>query len=118
MVTLYIGNRMVSHSHKQRDAVFRALADPTRRDILRLLLSGRKTVGEIACDFPVSRPAISKHLRSLRSAGLVVTRKDGRTRFCSLNGGPLGVVNEWLRDYESFWSETMQNLKGYVEKNQ
>lgn len=109
---------MVSHSHKQRDAVFRALADPTRREILRLLLRGRKTVGEIACDFPVSRPAISKHLRSLRTAGLVITHKDGRTRFCSLNGRPLGAVNEWLRDYESYWSETIRNLKAYVENSQ
>lgn len=83
-----------------------------------MLLRGRKTVGEIASDFPVSRPAISKHLRSLRSAGLVITQKDGRTRFCSLNGRPLGAVNEWLRDYESFWSETMQNLKTYVENSQ
>jgi DNA-binding transcriptional ArsR family regulator len=109
---------MVSHSRRQHDAVFRALADPTRRQILNLLLSGRKTVGEIARSFSVSRPAISKHLRSLRSAGLVVSRRHGRTCFCSLNGKPLKAVNDWLRDYESFWGEAMQNLKAYVEKSQ
>jgi DNA-binding transcriptional ArsR family regulator len=108
---------MVS-SLRQRDAVFRALADPTRREILRLLRSGRKTVGEIKCYFPISRPAISKHLRSLRSAGLVTTRKDGRTSSCNLNGRPLKAVNDWLRDYESFWSDAMQDLKSYVEKSQ
>jgi DNA-binding transcriptional ArsR family regulator len=102
----------------QRDAVFRALADPTRREILRLLRGGKKSVGEIASDFAVSRPAISKHLRSLRAAGLVVARKDGRTCFCSLNGRPLRTVNDWLRDYETFWSETMQNLKIYMENGQ
>jgi DNA-binding transcriptional ArsR family regulator len=108
---------MVSYSRKQRDEVFRALADPTRRAILRLLRGGQRTVGEIADDFPVSRPAISKHLRSLRSAGLIVTRREGRTRSCSLNGRPLKAVNDWLRDYESFWSEAMQNLKTYVEND-
>lgn len=109
---------MVSVHRKQRDAVFRAIADPTRREILNLLRGGTKTVGEIARDFPMSRPAISKHLRSLRSAGLVVTRRDGRASFCSLNGRPLRAIDEWLRDYEAFWSETMQNLKRFVEKNQ
>lgn len=103
---------------KQRDAVFRAIADPTRREILSLLRGGRQTVGEIAGNFPMSRPAISKHLRLLRSAGLVVTRQEGTARLCSLNAKPLRAINDWLRDYETFWSETMQNLKSYVEENQ
>lgn len=108
---------MVSFYRKQRNAVFRALADPTRREILKVLRDGQKTVGEIAGNFPVSRPAISKHLRSLRSAGLVATRRDGRTSSCRLNGRPLRAVDEWLRDYEPFWKETMQSLKSYVEDN-
>jgi DNA-binding transcriptional ArsR family regulator len=107
---------MVSSPYRQRDRVFRALADPTRREILRLLRSGRLTVGELTDHFPVSRPAISKHLRSLRSAGLVATRRDGRTSSCSLNGRPLKAVSDWLRDYESFWSDALANLKSYVEK--
>ncbi len=102
---------------KQHDAVFRALADPTRREILRILRGGRQTVGAIAGNFPMSRPAISKHLRLLRSAGLVVTRQDGTARLCSLNAKPLRAINEWLRDYEAFWSETLQHLKSYVEEN-
>jgi DNA-binding transcriptional ArsR family regulator len=65
---------------KQRDAVFRAIADPTRREILSLLRGRRQTVGEIAGSFRMSRPAISKHLRLLRSAGLVVTRRHGAAR--------------------------------------
>jgi DNA-binding transcriptional ArsR family regulator len=107
---------MVPDSRKQRDATFRALADPTRREIIALLRDGQKTVGEIAYRFPISRPAISKHLRSLRVAGLVVTRKEGRTSSCRLNGQPLKAVDDWLRDYESFWNETLRNLKSYVEK--
>jgi DNA-binding transcriptional ArsR family regulator len=103
---------------KQRDAVFRAIADPTRREILSLLRVRRRTVGEIAGNFRMSRPAVSKHLRLLRSAGLIVTRKDGTARLCSLNAKPLRAIDDWLRDYETFWSETLQSLKSYVEEEQ
>jgi DNA-binding transcriptional ArsR family regulator len=108
---------MVSINTKARNAVFRAIADPTRREILSLLRGNRQTVGEIAGNFRMSRPAISKHLRLLRSAGLVVTRQDGTARLCSLNAKPLRGINDWLRDYETFWSETMQGLKNYLENN-
>jgi DNA-binding transcriptional ArsR family regulator len=95
--------------------VFRAIADPTRREILRLLRDGRHTVGEIAANFRTSRPAISKHLRVLRAAGLVVSRKDGTANICKLNPRPLRAVDAWLRDYEAFWGESMRGLKTYVE---
>ncbi len=107
----------VGHS-KRRDAVFRAIADPTRREILSLLRGRRQTVGEIAGNFRMSRPAISKHLRLLRSAGLVVTQQHGAARVCRLNAKPLRAINDWLRDYETFWSATMQSLKSYREENQ
>jgi len=107
---------MVTMRHKQCNAVFRAIADPTRREILKLLRDGRRTVGEIAANFPTSRPAISKHLRLLRSAGLVVSHKDGTARICDLNAKPLRAVNAWLRDYEAFWGESMRSLKNYIEQ--
>jgi DNA-binding transcriptional ArsR family regulator len=107
---------MVS-TQRKRDAVFRALADPTRREILGLLRARRQTVGEISQNFSISRPAISKHLRLLRSAGLVVSRREGAANRCSLNAAPLRAVNEWLQDYETLWAETMRSLKSYVEKN-
>jgi DNA-binding transcriptional ArsR family regulator len=106
---------MVTINRKQRDALFRAIADPTRREILSLLRGGRQTVGEIAANFRMSRPAISKHLRLLRAAGLVVTRQEGTARLCGLNGKPLRAINDWLRDYETFWRESMRSLKKYVE---
>lgn len=109
---------MVPIKRKHRDAVFRAIADPTRREILSLLRGRQQTVGEIAGNFRMSRPAVSKHLRLLRSAGLVVTREHGTARLCSLNAKPLREISDWLREYETFWSETMQSLKSYVEKNQ
>jgi DNA-binding transcriptional ArsR family regulator len=100
---------------KRRDTVFRAIADPTRREILSLLRGRQRTVGEIAGNFRMSRPAISKHLRLLRSAGLVDTRRHGASSLCGLNAKPLRAVDDWLRDYEVFWSETMQSPKRYVE---
>ena len=109
---------MVSIRRKHDEVVFRAIAHPTRRRILGLLRARQRTVGEIAQHFSMSRPAVSKHLRLLRSAGLVVSRRQGTSSRCSLNAKPLRAVNDWLRDYESFWAESLQSLKSYVEKSQ
>jgi DNA-binding transcriptional ArsR family regulator len=109
---------MVTVTRKHNDPVFRAIADPTRREILRLLRDGARTVGEIAANFSTSRPAISKHLRLLRNAGLVVTHKSGAARICDLNANPLRAVNAWLRDYEAFWGESMRSLKSYIEEDE
>jgi DNA-binding transcriptional ArsR family regulator len=108
---------MVTIKRKQSDAVFRAIADPTRREILRLLRGGRRTVGEIAANFRTSRPAISKHLRLLRAAGLVLSHKDGTARICDLNAKPLRAVNAWVRDYEALWGKSLRSLKSYVERS-
>jgi DNA-binding transcriptional ArsR family regulator len=106
---------MVSIQQRRRDLVFRAIADPTRREILKLLRGQRYTVGEIASNFSVSRPAISKHLRVLRSAGLVVSERRGTARRCTLNARPLRAVDAWLRDYETFWAQALHGLKSYME---
>jgi DNA-binding transcriptional ArsR family regulator len=104
-------------SHRrQRDATFRAIADPTRREILGILRGGQQTVGSIAANFRMSRPAISKHLRLLRSAGLVAIRQQGTSRHCALNAKPLRAISDWLHDYELFWSESLQSLKSYMEE--
>jgi DNA-binding transcriptional ArsR family regulator len=107
---------MVTTKRRRENAVFRAIADPTRREILRLLRNDRLTVGEIAANFRTSRPAISKHLRLLRSAGLVVSHKDGAASICGLNAKPLRTVNTWLQDYREFWGESLRNLKRYIEQ--
>jgi DNA-binding transcriptional ArsR family regulator len=101
---------------KPSEVVFRAIADPTRREILSLLRGGRRSVGDIASNFRTSRPAISRHLRLLRSAGLVVARRKGTARICELNAKPLRAVDDWLRDYEAFWGESLRRLKSYVEE--
>jgi DNA-binding transcriptional ArsR family regulator len=107
---------MVTFPQTRDDMVFRAIADPTRREILKLLRHGRLTVGEIAANFRASRPAISKHLRLLRTAGLVISSKNGTASVCGLNPKPLKTVNDWLEDYRTLWRESLRNLKRYVEE--
>lgn len=107
---------MVTITDSRRDAVFRALADPTRRRILGLLRGGRRSVGELSGNFKTSRPAISKHLRVLRAAGLVVARRRGTARICELNPQPLRTVDAWLQDYRAFWRATLRDLKRYMEE--
>jgi DNA-binding transcriptional ArsR family regulator len=108
---------MVTQRSQKRDAVFRAIADPTRREILSLLRGGRLTIIEIAGNFHTSRPAISKHLRLLRKAGLVTTRQEGTARICTLSAKPLRAIDDWLRDYEAFWDESLRGLKAHIEEN-
>ena len=96
--------------------VFRALADPTRRAIIALLRQGSQPVGGIARGFPISRPAISKHLRILREAELVSEIKIGRNRLYELNAGPLRSVDDWLAHYRHMWQHQLRNLKRFVEE--
>jgi DNA-binding transcriptional ArsR family regulator len=107
---------MVTKKRRQHDAVFRAIADPTRREILRLLRGGAHSVNAIAENFGTSRPAISKHLRLLRGVGLVKTHQEGTARICALNAEPLRSVDEWLRDYAAFWDENLRSLKAFTEE--
>jgi DNA-binding transcriptional ArsR family regulator len=106
---------MVSEKADEGD-VFQALADPTRRAILALLQQGSQPVGSIARDFPISRPAISRHLRILREAELVSEIKIGRNRLYELNAGPLRDVDDWLAHYRHMWQHQLRNLKRYVEQ--
>jgi DNA-binding transcriptional ArsR family regulator len=105
-------NQTVTYSP---EATFSALADPTRRAVLDLLRKGRQPAGQIAQAFPVSRPAISKHLRLLRRAHLVNEQREGRNRFYQLNPEPLRAVDNWLEHYRAFWSTSLSNLKAFVE---
>lgn len=108
---------MAAFKTLRREAVFKAIADPTRRKILSLLLRRPCSVGEIAGNFRVSRPAISKHIRLLRRVGLVVTENEGTVRICRLNAAPLRALDDWLRDYRELWGESLRNLKRLVEED-
>jgi len=105
-------NHSVTYS---TETTFRALADPTRRAVLDLLRKGAQPAGQIAEAFPISRPAISKHLRLLRRAHLVQEQQRGRHRFYQLNPTPLKAVDSWLGDYRRFWQINLANLKTFVE---
>jgi DNA-binding transcriptional ArsR family regulator len=109
-------NRSVTYSPaRSTEATFQALADPTRRAVLDLLRRGSQPAGEIAQAFPVSRPAISKHLRLLRRAHLVREHREGRHRVYRLNPEPLRAVDSWIDQYRSFWKLNLANLKTFVE---
>src|SRR5712691_5226881 len=105
-------NRSVTYS---AETTFHALADPTRRAVLDLLRRGSQPAGQIAEAFPVSRPAISKHLRLLRRAHLVREQREGRHRVYHLNPAPLKAVDSWLEQYRSFWQANLASLKTFVE---
>jgi DNA-binding transcriptional ArsR family regulator len=92
------------------DLVFRALADPTRRRVLDLLRDGMRSVSELQADFKISQPALSRHLKVLRDAKLVVFRRAGRLNVYQLNAEPMEAVNDWMHHYEDFWLQKFRNL--------
>lgn len=97
------------------DDVFAALASPPRREVLRLLLDGPRTVNDLASHFDMRRPSVSEHLRVLRDAGLVSERKAGRERHYQLEPRPLLELRDWLHPYERFWRERMKALHDVLE---
>jgi len=99
-------------------AIYSAIADPTRREMLELLGTGELSITAIASHFPVSRVAISKHLAVLEQAGLVEERKVGREHRYQLNPLPLRQAHAWLAHYEHFWQEKLLTLKAQVEGSQ
>jgi DNA-binding transcriptional ArsR family regulator len=103
-------NRMVEQSNLQLDSVFRALADPTRRAMLRTLAAGEHNIGELAAPFRMSFAAASKHVKVLESAGLVRRRVQGRRHACRIQPAPLAAADEWLHFYERLWKEQLERL--------
>ncbi|MET0245538.1 MAG: metalloregulator ArsR/SmtB family transcription factor [Sphingomonas sp.] len=92
------------------DATFQALADPTRRFMLASLASGEKSIGELAQPFAMSFAGASKHVKVLEGAGLVARRKVGRTQLCRLRPDPLTEAQQWLRQWEKFWTTRLDRL--------
>jgi|SRR5579872_1376984 len=90
--------------------VFRAIADPTRRQILLNLGQGPQSVGEICGQFPISQPTISAHLEVLREVGLVSARRQGQQRIYSIEAAPLAEVADWLKQLEDFWRGGLERL--------
>jgi DNA-binding transcriptional ArsR family regulator len=96
------------------NAVFAALADPTRRAILEELAKGHSTVSELAEPHDMSLPAISKHLRVLEEAGLITRTVEGRIHYLQLNSKPMSEVLAWLELYRKFWEQRFDALEKYL----
>ena len=94
---------------------FAAIADPVRRRIVERLAKGEKTAGELGDGFAISQPAVSKHLRVLREAGLVTARTDAQRRLYRLTPGPLAEVDSWLAQYRRLWENRFDSLQALVE---
>lgn len=99
-----------------RPDIFRAIADPTRREILALLSEGAMTVGDVADRFDMTRPAVAKHLKVLSDGGLISVEARGRERFNRLNAAPLKQVADWVSRFDAFWDDKLNKLKQEVEK--
>jgi DNA-binding transcriptional ArsR family regulator len=96
--------------------VFRALADPTRRALLERLARKEMSVTELTADFPISQPAISQHLASLRGAGLVTERREGRFAFYRANPNGLLPLLNWIDHYRAFWPKRIEKLKHVLKR--
>lgn len=102
---------MVEQSPAQLDALFHALGDATRRQMLRALAQGEQTVGQLAEPFAMSLAAASKHVKALENAGLIQREIRGRTHVCRLDPGPLASAQRWLAFYERFWTDRLDALE-------
>jgi DNA-binding transcriptional ArsR family regulator len=100
----------------QLDGVFEALADPTRRGIIRRLGRGPASVGDLAGEFPMTLPSFMKHVRTLESNGLIRTAKSGRVRTCVLDRDRLAVVDDWLAEQRRIWEDRTDRLITEVEE--
>lgn len=100
----------------QRD-VFRAIADPTRREIIDIVAKKNINLNAVADHFNISRPAISKHIKILSECGLIVMRREGRDRYCEANLAKLTEVSQWLSRYSVFWTGKLKALEQHLDKN-
>jgi DNA-binding transcriptional ArsR family regulator len=101
-----------------RRDIFQAIADPNRRAIIGLLANQRLTVNAVAEHFPISRPAVSRHIKILKECGLVVVRKQGRERYCELRLDRLNEVAEWVEQSRKEWNQRLNRLDEYLNELQ
>lgn len=105
---------MVEYQAAALDQVFHALGDATRRQMLRQLARGERTVGQLAEPFAMSLAAASKHVKALENAGLIRREVQGRTHVCHLDPGPLASAHEWLAHYERLWNQRLDVLEALL----
>jgi DNA-binding transcriptional ArsR family regulator len=98
------------------DAVFIALADPTRRGMITRLSKGPASIGELGRPYDITKPAITKHVKILERAGLISRKKDGRVHRCKLNPKPMEQAEDWIEKHRKFWEASLDALARYVEQ--
>ena len=98
------------------DEIFGALADPTRRAIVARLTEGPCSVSEFTAPFPISAPAITKHLAVLERAGMIARWKTGRVNYCQLVADPLGRAGVWIEQHRTFWEQQLDALENYLDR--
>jgi DNA-binding transcriptional ArsR family regulator len=101
-----------------RRDVFQAIADPNRRAIIGLLATQKLTVNAVAKYFPISRPAVSRHIKILKECGLVVVRQQGRERYCEVRLDKLNEVSDWVEKYQKVWEQRLNRLDEYLSELQ
>src|SRR5260370_12737493 len=109
-----IVNLMVNYS-ASLDGTFGALANPTRRAMLASLALREASVTELARPFPISLPPVSRHLRVLEDAGLLVRRKHGRVHISRIGAEPMKAAPDWITRYRQFWEERLDSLERYLQ---
>jgi DNA-binding transcriptional ArsR family regulator len=109
---------MVEDSSARLDAVFQALADPTRRAMLHRLTEGEASISELAAPFHMSFAGASKHVKALETAGLVQRRVSGRTHLCRLSAEGLADAHDWLRFYKRFWNGRLGAFETLFERSE
>ena len=97
-----------------RRDVFQAIADPNRRAIIGLLANRKLTVNAVAEYFPISRPAVSRHIRILQECGLVIVSRQGRERYCEVRLDKLNEVADWVEKYQKVWEQRLDRLDEYL----
>ena len=108
---------MVKYNEKQLDSLFGALSDPTRRRIIEKLVGEDLIVTDIASEFDMSLPAVSKHIKVLERAGLVNRKKDGKQHKISYNKEAVRVAWSWIDQYREFWEKSLDSLAEFLDKN-
>ena len=109
---MLILNHMVEY---RLDATFHALADPTRRGMLANLALGERSIGQLAEPYSMTLAGAAKHVKVLEGAGLVTRRKVGRAYMCALKPAPLAEADQWLRQWEKFWTVRLDRLEALID---
>ena len=98
-----------------RRDVFQAISDPTRRQIINLIVNKKMNLNAVAEKFDISRPAISKHIKILTECGLIEIKQQGRERYCEAKLNQLNEVAEWIDQYKKFWNTKLNSLEKYLK---